>query len=81
MKEMSHISQRMVCDSVDVAGSILNVPITKKIESMCGLCEEPIQGRGHFEVQERQKLEDANHRKKRCIDDVKTLGKEKKKKN
>lgn len=35
LKGLSYISQRIICDAVDRAGGILNVPITKNSEWLC----------------------------------------------
>ncbi|XP_077517199.1 uncharacterized protein LOC144128020 [Amblyomma americanum] len=78
MKEVSHISQRIICDAVHIAGGIFNVPITKELRASVASARS--QYRAFLETQKKQEREDAKQRKKHCIDEeIETLRRKKKK--
>lgn len=78
MNELSHISQRIICDAVNVAGGICNVPITKELRTSVASARN--QYRAFLETRKRQEQEDEKKKKKRCIEEeVEVLTKKKKK--
>lgn len=78
MNELSHISQRIICDAVNVAGGICNVPITKELRTSVASARN--QYRAFLETRKRQEQEDEKQKKKRCIEEeVEVLTKKKKK--
>lgn len=77
MKELSYISQRVVCDAVNQAGGILNVQITKELRASVASARQHY--RAFLEAKKKRDLEDSMQVKKRCIDEeVEGLKKKKK---
>ncbi|XP_070378833.1 uncharacterized protein [Dermacentor albipictus] len=66
LKDLSYISQRIVCDAVDKAGGVLNVPITKELRTAVSAARQ--QYAAYLEAEKKKQCDDVRESKRRCID-------------
>ncbi|XP_049270810.1 uncharacterized protein LOC125758087 [Rhipicephalus sanguineus] len=67
LKSLSYIMQRAICDAVDKAGGILNIPITKELKTSVSSARHRYHA--HLEEQKRKQQEEANDSKRRLVED------------
>ncbi|XP_070386740.1 uncharacterized protein [Dermacentor albipictus] len=78
LKDLSYISQRIVCDAVDKAGGVLNVPITKELRTAVSAARQ--QYATYLEAEKKKQCDDVRESKRRCIDkEIDAMKKRKKK--
>ncbi|XP_029845476.2 uncharacterized protein LOC115328421 [Ixodes scapularis] len=66
LKDLSYVSQWIVCDAVEKAGGVLNIPLTKELSTAVSAARQ--QYSAYLEAEKKQR-EDAKQAKKRCIDE------------
>ncbi|CAN7986698.1 unnamed protein product, partial [Ixodes hexagonus] len=78
LKDLSYVSQRIVCDAVDKAGGVLNVPVTKELGTAVSTARQ--QYAAYLEAEKKKQREDAKQAKRCCIDEeIDSMQKKKKK--
>lgn len=78
LQDLSYISQRIVCDAVEKAGGILNIPITKDLRTSVQAARNRYSA--HMEAQRKEKLEECRQSKRRLVEEELESMKKKKKK-
>ncbi|CAN7985972.1 unnamed protein product [Ixodes hexagonus] len=78
LKDLSYVSQRIVCDAVDKAGGVLNVPVTKELRTAVSAARK--QYTAYLEAEKKKQREDAKQAKRCCIDEEMDSMQKKKKK-
>lgn len=78
LKGLSYASQWVVCDAVQKAGGILQIPITRELQIAVSTARQKYGA--YLEAQKKQDLEASKHRKKHCIEEELDAMKRKKKK-
>lgn len=77
LQDLSYISQRIVCDAVERAGGILNIPITKDLRTSVQAARNRYSA--HMEAQRKEKLEECRQSKRRLVEEELESMKKKKK--
>ncbi|KAK8771201.1 hypothetical protein V5799_025556 [Amblyomma americanum] len=67
LKSLSYISQRVICDAVDKAGGILNIPVTKELRTSVSAARHRYQA--YLEAQKKEQLEEAKESKRRLVEE------------
>lgn len=78
LKELSYVSQRVVCDAVEKAGGVLQIPITKELRIAVSAARQRYGA--YLEAQKKQDLDASKQRKKHCIEEELDAMKRKKQK-
>lgn len=78
LKELSYISQRIICDAVEKAGGVLSIPITKDLRKSVSAARNRYNA--HMEAQKKEKLEEFRQSKRRLVEDELDSMRQKKKK-
>ncbi|KAK8767386.1 hypothetical protein V5799_005832 [Amblyomma americanum] len=67
LKSLSYISQRVICDAIDKAGGILNIPVTKELRTSVSAARHRYQA--YLEAQKKEQLEEAKESKRRLVEE------------
>lgn len=67
LKDLSYVSQRVVCDAVEKAGGVLQVPITRELRMAVSAARHKYGA--YLEAEKKQNLEASKQRKKQCIEE------------
>ncbi|XP_070386042.1 uncharacterized protein [Dermacentor albipictus] len=67
LKSLSYVSQRIICDAIDKAGGIPNIPITKELRTSVPAARHRYHA--YLEAQKEEQLDEATESKRRLVEE------------